>query len=173
MELQEYKNSIHGKPSKMKVTGSFGVYDAYKLIRKNHWYNIGKPVREKEYYAIIRGVNRLLAEELANGKTVVFPAWMGRLELRKYEKGVSFVDGKLKNTYPVDWGKTLELWYEDKEAEQKKILIRDEQRWVFHVKYCKDDAAYENKTFYQFVLNRFIKKALKDNIKQGKIDTLW
>ena len=42
MELQEFKNSIHGAPKVMKVTNSWGVYDAYKHMRKNGWYNIGR-----------------------------------------------------------------------------------------------------------------------------------
>ena len=157
----------------MKVSNSFGVYDIYKFIRKNHWYDIGRPVKEKEFYAIIRSINKYLAENIANGETVVFPHKMGKLELRKHEQGVSFVDGKLKNNYPINWIKTWKLWYEDAEARRLKILIRDDERHVYRVVYCKDKATYENKTFYQFVLNRFIKKALKEKIKQGKTDTLY
>ena len=66
------------------VTNSWGVYDAYKLIRKNGWYNIGRPLKEKEFYAIVRGVNKLLAENIINGETVKFPEKMGLLELRKW-----------------------------------------------------------------------------------------
>ena len=44
-----------------KITNSIGVYDLYKLIRKNHWYDIGRPLKEHEFYAIIRKVNSLLA----------------------------------------------------------------------------------------------------------------
>ena len=158
---------------KFKVSGSYGVYDVYKKLRKTGWPGIGKHVDSKDFYAIIRGINSILAEEIAKGTTIYFPAKMGRLELRKYQKGVSFVNGKLHNTYPVDWKRTFELWYEDPEAKEKKIVIRDEQPWVYHVKYCKFRATYENKTFYQFVVNTFIKDNLRDNIVKGKIDTLW
>ena len=173
--LSDYKTELLKKrgPKEVKVTNSWGVYDCYKAIRKHNWFNIGRPLKEAEFYAIIRGINNLLAQEIAKGNTIDFPARMGSLELRKYKKGVSIVDGKLKNTYPIDWGKTMNLWFEDKEARESKILIRDEQPWVFHVKYCISKAKYENKTFYQFVLNRKIKLALMNNIKQGKIDTLW
>lgn len=175
MELQEFKNSIHGAPKKMKVTNSWGVYDAYKHMRKNGWYNIGRPVKEKEFYAIIRGVNKLLAEELGKGNTVRFPERMGTLELRKYQQGASIVNGKLKVTYPINWSDTLKLWYEDGEAYKNKTLLRFNEKYVYRVKYLVnfDNAKYENKCFYQFVLNRKIRKALKENIKKDKIDCLY
>ena len=166
-------NSRSNKRRQCKIRNSWGVYDAYKAIRKNHWYDIGRPVKEKEFYAIIRGVNKLFAESLALGDTVTFPEGMGLLELRKFETGVSFKDGELKNTYPINWADTWKLWYQDEEEHQKKTLLRFEQPWVYFIKYCKDRATYENKIFYLFVVNRLIKKALKDNIQKGKTDTLW
>ena len=156
-----------------KVKDSVGVYDMYKKIRKNHWYNIGRPVTEKEFYAIIRGINKLLAEEVALGNTVKFPERMGMLELHKYQAGAGFSDGKLKIPYPVDWNQTLLFWYDNPEARKQKILLRNESPWIYHVKYIKRDATYENKIFYQFKLNTFIRKKLGKNIKQGKIDTIW
>lgn len=158
---------------KFKIGNSFGIYDVYKHIRKKGWYNIGRPLKEHEFYTIIRQVNLLLAESIADGETVLLPEKMGKLELRKYKRGVYFKDGKLKNTYPIDWKSTNRLWTEDKEAKEKNILIRFETPLLYHVKYCKEDATYENKTFYQFRLNTFIRKALKQNIIKGKTDTLW
>jgi hypothetical protein len=174
--FREFKNRItnnKGSLKHYKITGSWGIYDAYKHIRKNHWYNIGRPLKEGEFYAIIRGINDLLAENIANGKTVKFPKKMGVLELRKHKAGAFFVDGKLKINYPPDWSETLKLWYEDEEARRNKTILRLENPWVYSVKYLRFPATYENKMFYQFQLNTFIRRALKDNIKQGKIDTLW
>lgn len=176
MELEEFKCEIQhkkGKKGPFKVTNSWGIYDAYKHIRKKGWYDIGRPLKEHEFYSIVRQVNDYLAENIANGISVTFPSRMGKLELRKNKRGVSLVDGKLKITYPVNWEETMRLWYEDEEARKNKTLLRNEEEYVYHVKYLKYDATYENKTFYQFDLNRFIKKALKTNIKKGITDTLW
>lgn len=175
MDYKEFNIKIQKADQKRyaKVRGSWGVYDSFKYIRKNGWYDIGRPLKEHEFYSIIRKVNRLLADEIANGREITFPWHMGSLELRKDIRGVSIVDGKLKNTYGIDWGSTLRLWYEDEEARNNKTLVRHEND-IFHIKYNKFKATFENKCFYEFETNRFIKLALKDNIKQGKItDTLW
>lgn len=161
------------EPKIAKVRNSYGVYDAYVTIRKNKWEGIGKHVSSHDFYAVIRGVNKLLAKNLGEGKKISFPHGMGTLEIRKSERGAYLVGGQLKVSYPIDWKSTFQLWYEDKEANKRKILIRNEERWVYSIKYSKHDANYPNQYFYQFVVNRLIKKALKDNIKQGKIDTLY
>lgn len=173
MELEEFKSQYIRKSRTFKVTNSWGVYDAYKHIRKNGWYDLGRPVKEGEFYAVVRKVNDLLALNLGNGDPIDFPCRMGRLELRKYERGVSLVDGTLKVTYPIDWSKTWKLWYEDSDAMRDKLLVRNEQKWVYHVRYCKNDANYENKCYYDFSLNRAVKHMLKDNIQNRQIDTLW
>ena len=115
--FEEFKREIRGtrKGKLGKVRGSMGVYDFYKKIRKNHWFDIGRKVTEKEFYSIIRGVNKYLAENISNGETVTFPEHMGKIQLRKYERGVSFRDGHLKITYPISWTDTIRLWYEDDE----------------------------------------------------------
>ena len=95
------------------VNGSLGVYSAYKFIRKNKWFNIGRPLTEKEFYSIIRTVNNYLAEELSNGKDINLPLKMGKLELRKKKARISIVDGKIKTNLPIDWSTTFKLWYED------------------------------------------------------------
>ena len=158
---------------KFKITNSVGVYDMYKAVRRNGWYNIGRPLKEHEFYVIVRSINKLLAENIASGKEVVFPASMGRLELRKYPTGVKYVDGKLKNSYPIDWSSTNQLWAEDEEERQKHTLLRYESPLIYQVKYCKEDATYENKMFYQFKLHKKVRKKLQENIIIGKTDTLW
>lgn len=175
MDFKEFSDKIFKRKEKKqaKVRNSWGVYDVYKHIRKNKWYDIGRPLGEHEFYTIIRSVNNLLAEEIINGNTVIFPSKMGSLELRKRPRGVSIVDGKLKNTYPIDWQETVRLWFEDEEERKKKTLLRIEDKESYHVQYCKKNANYENRSFYDFSLNRKIKKALKQKIDNREIDTIW
>lgn len=175
MDYNEFRTNIQKKhhKNKFKINGSWGVYDAYKAIRKRRWYNIGRPLKEKEFYSIIRNMNNLLAKFLSYGETIILPAKMGKIELRKIEKGASIVNGKLKITYPINWEDTVRLWFEDEEARKNKTCLRFENKYIYRTKYCKYNANYENKSFYQFTLNKEIKKALKENINAGKTDTLW
>ena len=153
-----------------KIRNSLGVYDAYKWLRKNKWLNIGRPLTEKEFYAIVRNVNNLLAYELIDGRDIKFPAIMGCLELRKYQPFIGYKNNKLKVSLPVDWDATLKLWYEDKEAYANKTLVKIQESEIFQVLYNRADANYENKSFMQFSINRQIKRILKKQIKSGRID---
>lgn len=162
-----------GKKRNFKVTNSWGVYDAYKALRKAKWYDLERPLTEKEFYAIIRGINKLLAEDIIQGREVLFPWGMGKLELRKYKRGVDIVDGKLRISYVINWPETLKLWHKDPEERKKKTLLRWENPWLYHVKYVKTDADFTNKSFYQFALNSFIKDEISKRINEGTVDALW
>ena len=176
LSFEEWLKSIRTstKGMEFKIRDCWGVYQAYKAIRKNGWYDIGRPLTEHEFYSIIRCMNALMADEIAMGQTVRFPHGMGKIELRKYHLGVSIdSEGKLRNTYPIDWRNTLLLWYEDDDAYRRKTLLRNESPWMYHIKYNKWNANYDNKMFYQFYPNTFVKRNLSKNIKQGKVDTIY
>ena len=135
MTFEEFQNNLIKRCGKGKKTfrasGSWGVYDAYKAIRKKGWGRIERPLKEGEFYNIIRSVNNLIAESVANGETIVFPNKMGKLELRKEKKGVEMYGDKIYISYPVDWPKTHRLWYEDPEAYKNKVLVRNEIPYMY------------------------------------------
>lgn len=153
-----------------KIKNSYGVYDAYKYYRKNKPKDSKYIISESQYFAIIRNINNLLAEDLMSNKDIKLPARLGTLEIRKYNPNVSWKDGKLKIGMPIDWDQTLKLWYTDKEAYDNKTLVRHNVKEVFRIYYNKIDANYLNKSFYHFTLNREIKRKLKDKIKGKLID---
>lgn len=153
-----------------RIRNSNGVYDAYKWIRKNKWLNIGRPLKEHEFYSIIRKVNDLLADNLVKGKDVILPCRMGRLELRKWDSKIYYDNGKVRTNLPVDWDATLNLWAEDEKAYKDRTLIKMEEKEIFKVLYNKSRANYNNKSFYEFEVNRDIKKRIKKQIKAGAID---
>lgn len=153
-----------------KVSGSLGVYDAYKFLRKRKWLNIGRPLTEHEFYSIIRKVNDYLADSFLHGNDIKLPHRMGRIELRKYDVRVSFDGEKVKTNLPIDWDRTLKLWYEDEEAYENKTLVKVEEKEIFKVYYNRQLADYNNQSFYEFNVNRELKKRLKQRIKEGKID---
>ena len=155
---------------KHKVNSSIGVYDIYKYIRKNKWQNIPRPLKEAEFYKIIRKVNQLLALELSKGKEINLPHRLGTLEIRKRPTRVEIINGKLVTTLPIDWDATLKLWFEDKQSREDKVLVKQETEDVFKVYYNKNKADYTNKTFYDFKPNRDIKRSLTKQAKEGHLD---
>ena len=170
---KDFKSAIQGLQNTRthKITNSLGVYDAYKYLRKNKWFNIDRPLTEHEFYQIIRRINNYLAEELINGNDIIFPNRMGKIELRK-RNSLPIIDkkGNIKVTYAIDWGSTLKLWYDDEEAFNNKTLVKFPEKSIFRVKYNKSTANYENKSFMEFQGNRSIKTRLKQKIKNNEID---
>lgn len=153
-----------------KVKNSIGVYDVYKHIRKNKWYDIGQPITEHQFYTIIREINNVLADNLLKGNDIVFPSKMGRLEVRKFEPIIRFDNNKLTVRLPIDWDRTLKLWSEDEEAYKERTLVKIEEKEIFKVCYNKTRADFPNKGFYQLQINRDLKIALKKKIKLGNFD---
>ena len=157
-------------PRKHKVRNSWGIYDAYKYTRKNKWFDIGQPVTEHQFYSIIRKINNYLADLLLQGHDIELPCRMGTVEVRKYDTSISIKDGKVKTNLPIDWDRTLKLWSEDEEAYKERTLIKMEEKEIFKVYYNRGKANYTNKSFFAFDINRELKKKLKKNIKERRID---
>ena len=155
---------------KHKINKSLGVYDAYKWIRKNKWLSISRPISEHEFYSVVRTMNNYLADELVNGNDINLPHRLGKLEIRKNPARISIEEGKLKTNLPIDWDRTLKLWYENEDALKAKTLVRQEEKELFKVIYNKSRANYNNQCFYLFDINRDIKRRLKQRIKGGRLD---
>lgn len=157
-------------PRVHKINNSYGVYDAYKYIRRNKWFDIGQPITEHQFYSIIRKMNNLLSDTLIHGHDIELPCRMGIIEVRKYGARIFIKDGKIKTNLPIDWDRTLKLWSEDGEAYKKRTLIKMEEKEIFKVYYNRIKANYNNKAFYEFTVNRDLKKRLKQKIKNGNFD---
>lgn len=125
-ELVDFLNSIKkvNEPRVHKVRGSYGVYDAYKWIRKNGWLNIGRCLTEHEFYSIIRKVNDYLADSFLHGNDIKLPHRMGRIELRKYDVRVSFDGEKVKTNLPIDWIKLLNYGMKMRKPIRKKHWLK-------------------------------------------------
>ena len=170
--LADFLNSIKrvNGPRIHKVKNSYGVYDGFKYYRKNRPKEHKYVLTESQYFSIIRRVNELLGEALINGEDVTLPYRLGRLEIRKYEARITTDGKKVRTNLPIDWDRTLKLWYEDKESYKNKTLIKVEEKEIYKVYYNRNVADFTNKAFYQFDVNRELKRRLKQNIKEGKLD---
>lgn len=151
-----------------KIKNSITTQEIYKQIKKQKLSKINS----KDFYAIIREVNKQICKELIKGKEIEFPNKMGSLELRKAPKRIQFENGKLKTNLPIDWKKTLELWYEDEQAKEKKVLVRFDIDYVFKLIYNSNKASFNNKTFFQFRPHRQLKQLIAKECQSDNIDAL-
>lgn len=172
MEYNEFLKDIKKVSNERhhKVNNSYGSKDAFHYYRKIKPNDSKYVLTDCQYLKIIRLINDELRKSLIEGKDVLLPERMGRLELRKSKNSIKFVDGKLKTNLPVNWDATLKLWYNNPSSKNKKQLVRQETIETYRVYYNKNKANYNNKSFYEFNTNREIKIGLKKNIKLNKID---
>lgn len=173
MSLEEYRKKVLkvDQPRKTSISNSYGVYDAYKYYRKTKPKDKKYVLTESQYFAIIRQTNLLLAENIVNQKDIVFPYSMGRLEVRKIIPRIYIDNGKVVSTHPIDWDGTIKLWYEDEESREKKTILKKKEKAIFRIIYNKSKAAYTNKNYFEFKVNRPLKLALKEAILQGDFDS--
>lgn len=172
MKELDFINSIKKVSSsrKHRVTGSYGIYDGYKYYRKNKPKDSKYILTESQYFSITRRINQILAEMLSKGEDITLPSRLGRLEVRK-RKVVKIFDGTtLKTNLPIDWDKTLKLWYEDKDSFTNKVLVKSDIKELYRLYYNRSKANYANKSFYQFNFNRELKRKIKDAINNNEID---
>lgn len=171
MKYEEFAKEIKGVTTKKrvhKITGSYGVYDYYKYYRKTKPKDPSYRVTEKEFYSIIRTINKKLGERLTKGFEINLPKRMGIVELRKYTINPKIdSNGKVVFNAPIDWDKTIKLWYEDPNEYKNKTLIKIKNKEYFKVCYNKSNANYENKTYYSFRLNRELRKQLYKEEQNG------
>lgn len=160
------KKNVKGRRSH-KIKDSYGLPDAFRYYQKK-----GGKLSNKAFTALIRAVHAKLRERLSCGENVVFPVGMGTLCLRKYKRGVWRDSEGVKNTYPVDWEATLKLWYEDKDAEERKLLVKKVVDYTYRVVYPSKKRTYLHHDKYRFKPSRALKLQIKQNIINGTVDAL-
>lgn len=175
LDINEFKKKVRrvSEHKTHRIRNSLGVYSGYKYYRKNKPGDKKYILSESQYFAIVRQMNNLLADEIIKGNEVKLPHRMGTIEVRKYEKSVKIGDdGEVKTNLPIDWDNTLKLWYEDEEAYKDKTLLRLNEQEIYKIIWNKENVNFNNRSFYELVFNRDLKLRLKHNIKEGITDAL-
>lgn len=169
-EFRKRLLKVEEKKGHFEVTNSYGTKEAWRWLKKNKWLDLDEPVTERQFGAIIKAINLTLRDQLLEGKDINLPHRMGRIEIRKFKAKMAIENGKLVTNLPPDWKRTIDLWEEDKEAREAKILVRYEGIERFTIHYDKNLANYNNKSYYRFIPVRPLKKELKERIVNGSID---
>lgn len=154
-------------PRHHKISGSWGVYQAHRYTMKNKWFNIGKPVSDKEYYKIIRTVNKALVQDFLNGEIIIFPYSLGSLVPVKKENKSFFYNNKLRITSHIDWNATIKLWSEDEEAYNNKLLVRKTNKEKAFITFFKNNkVGLTNRNVLFFQPNRTFKELIIERAKE-------
>lgn len=155
----------------------FGMEDYYKFFKENY---PEIKVSKQKFNDIISAYNEQLADYIIENLSHTLPFRLGKIEILKDKRKV-YIDentGKVRNTFPVDWKATNELWDNDPEAKEKKILIRYKNLhtggYVFRIHYNVRTALFKAKTVYKFKPVRSFARALSSRINdysKDKYDT--
>lgn len=148
-----------------KIKVHYGMNDYYKYYCKDH----KNPVSKIQFNKIITTFNEKIVDLIINENLEYTPVSLQmNLCIRKTKRVPKIKNGKLINTSPIDWKTTNQLWLDDKEAKDKKILIKflnnHSSKNVFRIKLLKSGNSYLNKKLYRFKACRFFQRSLKTRI---------
>jgi len=151
-----------------KIVSHYGINDYYKyFISKYPNSNMDK----KEFKKIYSLFNKEMVNEIIEKGSFKLPKRFGQIEIIKKKREVYInKEGCVINNKPIDWKATKDLWNNNKEAKEKKVLIRHNNKhtggFVFRIFYNKNVGKYKNKTVYFFKpvrdFSRSITKRIND-----------
>ena len=75
----------------------------------------------------------------------------------------------MKIGYKVNWAATIQLWKSDKDAFEKRTLVRFDNDFVCRIRYERKYADYTNKTYMAFSTNTFLKKRISAALRNNSI----
>ena len=171
-DFEEFLGKLQKRGSKPhRIQHCLGSRDAFMWVRKNKWEAMDGRICDKLLYSqIIHEVNKELSELLLEGHEIEFPYQMGSLVLNCVPAKVAYKDGKLVNNYKIDWKRTLEYLYTDREALDKHERVKSIRPFIYHVRYYKRKARFPNMRFYSFRTNRSLLRRLWKASEKGKIN---
>ena len=148
-----------------KFKADYGIKDYKKFYQKK--YNNNKPF--KDYNKIITEFNKSLIDLILNeGLNYTIPYLYFEITVRKVKRKIRINKGKVINPNPIDWKSTKELWKKDKDAKDRKLLVRHTNYhtsgWIFKI-YCKKfKSRIKNRSYFKFKANREFQRGLTKRI---------
>ena len=148
-----------------RVKKDYGMSDYYKYYKKD----LENPITTIKFNKIISDFNREIVDLVISENLEYRPTKLQfTFCIRKTKKVPKIKDGKLINTSPIDWKSTKELWLQNEEAKEKKLLLRflnnHTFKHVFRIKGLKQGYIYKNKKNYKFKPARSFQRLLAKRI---------
>ena len=152
-EFEEFVKNIKNKSPKVhRATNSYGIKQFYRWLVKNKWFDIGKELTEREVGQLMREVKSLVGQYVLDGNVFELPSNMGSIEVRTYKSRIKFKNGRIDTALPINWDSTYKLWFEDKQARDRKTLVRYDNLnrcTIYHKR-----VNFPNSSYFKFLLNK-------------------
>lgn len=143
------------------------IRSSYKLYKED----VETPVEEKQFLVVANGYMEFLIQKVLEGEEVTMPAKLGTLFIQGIKKKLKFSVNGIP-MLPPNWRKTKELWEKNPEAKQTRKIVyclnEETGGVVYKLHWSKNRVPIENKLYYNFILTRANKRAIHQEIKQGK-----
>lgn len=155
-----------GNPRKVHV--GFKTQDYYRSYKEH-----GGSVNRTLYSKILSDYFKMMREELFERRLIVLPQMFGKIKIVKYLPKLDFDEaGNLVNRLPVNLRATHELWESNKEAKEKRILVRYRNThtngYTFKVHWSKGRMRFLG--LFSFKPNRLLKRELSQKIMNDNYD---
>lgn len=163
--LKEFRGKLlhskkHEKHIPRSITKREFYFDYLKIKPKYKKYIISESMHIK----ILNAFFSKIGERLLHGDYIRMPYTFGGISIRMRPVSVEFVDGQLRTSRPVQWGKTIKLWVEDPQAYQDKLVVRSEDDYVYTLIYSKYRAFFKNVKLIKLQTNRNFKEKMRVRI---------
>lgn len=157
--------------SSRKIPVDYGIRDSYKFYKDNYNSKLSRQLYRQIITTFNKEIMSLIIDE---GIDYKLPELGFIISIRKDKRKVKIINGKLHNPTPVDWVTTRELWENNKEAKDKKIIVRylnnHSSGYVYRIHFKKGQAKFKNKTIYRFKPSRMFQRMLSKRIFNDKKD---
>ena len=143
------------------------IRSSYKTYKET----VSTPVEEKQYLEIANGYMEFLIQKVLEGEEVTMPARLGTLFIQGVKKNLKFNKDGIP-LLPPNWAATKKLWDSNPDAKATKKIVyclnEETDGVVYKLHWSKNRVPIENKLYYNFILTRSNKRAIHQQIKQGK-----
>jgi len=138
---------------------------------KTYCANVEQPKDIKVFISIANNFNKFLMDKVLEGFEVILPARTGAISIVGTKQQIRF-DIEGNPILPPDWVRTKALWDRNPEAKERKQLVYITNDHTNGVRYkffwSKKRILIPNKSLYSLRMTRANKRAVSNNINQGK-----
>lgn len=138
---------------------------------KRYFEEVKSPIEEKEFIIIANGYMEFLIQKVLEGEEITMPARLGTLFIQGVKKKLKFNKDGIP-LLPPNWAATKKLWDNNPDAKATKKIVyclnEDTNGVVYKLHWSKNRVPIENKLYYSFILTRANKRAIHQQIVQGK-----